>query len=328
MRIRNKKSFVVVGPEGQAPKSIWSRLTHGLYLMFLALLAIYLIYFTFTRFTQFKVDGQVAVERVRVAALQGGRIVTLNVKAGDRVVSGEQIVGLETNQQCAVKSDKAIRKLRQSIALNKQRLKGLNLRRDKTAARKQQLIDERRLGRVLELERRKQTESQTLQRILDELDVEVEILAQEIELQQHELELQLSSHNEDEDCGFERITAPVDGHVIAVNHHLHEIVNRQDTILILVPERPEVWVDAFTRADDQLPVLIGQSVNVRLPDGSLSPAEVSSLKAAAFPFPDRKFDDYTPKESALRLRVKPINSEEAKQWAEFDRMAVTVEGER
>ena len=319
---------MVVGPEGQAPKSIWSRLTHGLYLMFLALLAIYLIYFTFTRFTQFKVDGQVAVERVRVAALQGGRIVTLNVKAGDRVVSGEQIVVLETNQQCAVKSDKAIRKLRQSIALNKQRLKGLNLRRDKTAARKQQLIDERRLGRVLELERRKQTESQTLQRILDELDVEVEILAQEIELQQHELELQLSSHNEDEDCGFERITAPVDGHVIAVNHHLHEIVNRKDTILILVPERPEVWVDAFTRADDQLPVLIGQSVNVRLPDGSLSPAEVSSLKAAAFPFPDRKFDDYTPKESALRLRVKPINSEEAKQWAEFDRMAVTVEGER
>ncbi|MCG8038512.1 MAG: efflux RND transporter periplasmic adaptor subunit [Candidatus Thiodiazotropha taylori] len=328
MRIRNKKSFVVVGPEGQAPKSIWSRLTHALYLLFLALLAIYLIYFTFTRFTQFKVDGQVAVERVRVAALQGGRIATLKVKAGDRVVSGEQIVVLETNQQCAAKSDKAIRKLRQSIALDKQRLKGLKLRRDKSAARKQQLIDERRLGRVLELERRKQTESQSLQRLLDEMDVEIEILTQEIELQQQELELQLKSHSEVEDCGFERIAAPVDGDVIAVNYHLHEIVNRKETILILVPRTPEVWVDAFTRADDQLPVLSGQSVNVRLPDGTLSRAEVSSLKSAAVPFPDRKFDDYTPKESALHLRVKPINSEEAKRWLEFDRMAVTVEGER
>jgi multidrug resistance efflux pump len=328
MRIRNKKSFVVVGPEGQAPKSIWSHLTHGLYLLFLALLALYLIYFSFTRITQFTVDGQVSVERVRIAALQGGRISTLKVKAGDRVDSGQLIVVLETSQQCTVKSDKAIRKLRHSIALDKQRLKAFRERWNKVSLQQQQLLDERRLGRVLELERRKQSESQALQRSLDELDVEIEILEQEIELQQQDLEQQQLSFDENVDCGFERITAPVSGHVVAVNHHLHEIVNRKDTILILIPDQPEVWVDAFTRADERLPVLIGQNVNVRLPDGSLSPGEVAGLKAAAYPFPDRKFDDYTPKESALRLQVRPINSEIAEKWVEFDRMAVTVEGER
>lgn len=328
MRIRNKKSFVVVGPEGKAPKSIWSKLTHVVYLLFLILLATYLIYFIFYRFTAFELQGQVSVERVRISALQGGRITLLNVQAGEYVKSGDQIVILETNETCIVKSDKTLRKLKQSIALDQQRLKLLNSRRDIVATRKQGLLDERRLGRVLELERRKLTETQSLQRDLDDLDMKIQVITEEIKLQQFELQQQSQIEDETSDCGLERIVAPVDGVVVAVNQHLYEVINRKDTILTLMPDKPEVWVEAFSKKDERLPNLSGQSVAVRLPNNEITQGKVSSLHAAAYPFPEREYDIYTPEASSLSLKIIPINNETAVEWSKFDRMAVTVEGER
>ncbi|MES9851954.1 MAG: HlyD family efflux transporter periplasmic adaptor subunit [Candidatus Thiodiazotropha sp. L084R] len=328
MRIRNKKSFVVVGPEGKAPKSIWSKLTHVIYLLFLALLATYLIYFVFYRFTAFELQGQVSVERVKISALQGGRITVLKVDAGEHVKAGDQIVILETNEKCSVKSDKSLSKLKQSIALDQKRLKVLNNRKGHMENRKQGLLDERRLGRVLELERRQINEAKTIQRDLDELEMDIHILMEEIQLQQVELGQQSNIKDERDDCGLERILAPVDGKVVALNQHLYEVINRKDTILTLVPDKPEVWIEAFSKTDESLPSLSGQTVTVRLPNNVVTQGKVTSLRASAFPFPEREYDIYTPEESSLSLKVLPINSETAEQWSEFDRMAVTVEGER
>jgi multidrug efflux pump subunit AcrA (membrane-fusion protein) len=260
--------------------------------------------------------------------LHGGRIIKLSVKAGEHVNSGEEIVVLKTDEVCEIKSDKAQRKIKQSIALNKQRLQALNSRREKTAARKQLLLDKRRLGRVLELERRQQSEVRALERTMDELEIEIEILKQEIDLQKRELELLGNAGGVTEECGIERITVPISGQVATINQHLYEVVNRKDTILTLIPERPKVWVEAFSKADDHLPLEMRQSVNVRLPGGRLTKGELDTVKAAAYPFPEKKYDDYTPKESGLRLTIKPINHDTAKQWVEFDRRAVSVEGKR
>ncbi|MET0028259.1 MAG: HlyD family efflux transporter periplasmic adaptor subunit [Candidatus Thiodiazotropha sp.] len=326
MRIRNKKSFVVVGPEGKAPKSLGSRITHWLYLAFLALLAIYLVVFTFNYITTFQIPGQIVVERIKVASLEGGRILSLNVDEGDRVKANDLLLVIDNGKSCEPVQDRSLDKLKRQLALDRLQLDALRQRQTRLQARRQQLLDERRLGRVLELEREDRAAERSLQQELDEAGLDQTLLEEQIRLQEQQIQVYASEQPSDPDCGRERIVAPVDGLVVAVNQHLHEVVARKETLMILMPDQPRVQVEAFGEVNESLPVSLGQQVAVILPDGTRSLGEVSEFEASAYRFPDREFHVYQPEATSMRVVIRPLDSQTARQWIDFDRRDVSVRG--
>ncbi|MET0067364.1 MAG: HlyD family efflux transporter periplasmic adaptor subunit [Candidatus Thiodiazotropha sp.] len=326
MRIRNKKSFVVVGPEGKAPKSLGSRITHLLYLAFLALLAIYLIIFTFNYITTFQIAGQVVVERIKVAGLDGGRILSIEVAEGEPVKAGELLLTIDTGATCEPLQDRNLDKLKRQLALDRVQFDALRQREARLQARQRQQLDERRMGRVLELEREDRGGERALQRDLDEVALDRALLEEQIRLQEQQIQVYAREQAPQQDCGRERVVAPVDGRVLAVNRHVHEVVARKETLLVLMPTQPLVQVEAFGKIDEELPVSIGQQVEVILPDGASTLGEVSEFEASAYRFPDREFHVYQPEATSMRVVIRPLDAQVAQAWIGFDRRDVSVKG--
>lgn len=324
MRLRNRKSFMTTLPEDAPPVRRGARITHRIYLLVLLSLLVYLAYIAFDRMFFLQAWGQVEVEKIAISSSRGGRIETLVVGEGDRVPAGGLVARIAAPQECRSEDDPRVQRLHMDVQLSRSRISVLGDRLRDRRARADELGG---LRRALEIDTRTSREARELADEVDQLEQELALARQRLRIEQQQaarLAANLAARPLAMECAREELRAPKDATVLYVGYKTSEVVTRAQTIVTLIPARPQVRVETYLDSDQLDAVQVGKKMTVEFSDGTKGRGVVEAIYSSAYRSAYREWQDYMPLPSRVRVHVVPENATERQRWLAYDRMDVRV----
>ena len=316
MKLRNRKSYLNSLPEGQAPSNFLSKLIHWIYFLVLLVIAIYFARYVYYRLSSVEGFGQVVVEKLVLSAGYAGKISDLPVVEGQVIRKGEKLVHIDNLKVCLQKENANIFKLKLDTEMKKAKLNILR-------AKLKQINSNQIMHRALELNNRKLSSATDLkfdiQLLAGELDVQVKLL----QTLNHSIQTEaLTPAN----CQDEHIYAPFNATVRRVLKENYEFVDKGEAIIIIENQQPNVQIEGYLSKYDLESVSLGNKITIYFPDEKQGNGIITKIDAAAYAFPDRKWENYEPIDTRIRILISPADEQQAKLWRQYNLMRVQIRG--
>ena len=329
MKLNNQKSYMSSLHEGEAPRTLQSKITKYIYFAILLSIASYVVYIFLQKIFYFNEVGFVEVNKISISSTRGGRITSLNFTEGEHLEKNSLIAVIDNHKDCSVKDDDRLEKLKHDIEIDLALLDSLNIQIQQN---KGLVLSKDNLLRALELEKKLlvKPNNNNLQKINLALSNQANLLKQEIKLKRKRL-TQLASITVlplSEVCFDESITAPFSSKVYSIQKQNFEVVTRAESILTIIADHADVHIELYLEIAQYPNIKSGDVFSVALPDGQRSTAIVESIFSSAYDSADRKWNDYIPVDAHLRVHLIPENQQQAKVWKLFDQMQVKVRGHK
>ncbi|WP_022947002.1 HlyD family efflux transporter periplasmic adaptor subunit [Methylohalobius crimeensis] len=316
MKLRNRnQNFLNTLPEGTAKVSRTSKVLHWGYFLLLALLLVYLGRYVYLRLTQIEGYGEVVIERKPLAAVRGGRIGALSVKEGEKIHAGQMLVRIDAQETCLPPEETKLLQAEYDIQQKRAHLETLQ-------AKWRDLHSERMLRRALELD-------DSLRHDERELPYQIALLKKELILQKehlNRLRMARQSMPPATECLPQWIESPVSGRVNRVLKHPFEVVKTAETVLMVEPAEADVMIEGYLSKYDFKSLFVGKEMTVLFPDEKTGKGRIVAIHSAAYAFPERKWQEYEPADSPLRVTIAPEGPGEAKKWRAYNLLRVELRG--
>ncbi len=321
MRIRKRRSYLTSLPETVAPEKTVHKISHWLYLVVLLIVFGYFLYYLYLVLTGFEGYGQVKVEKTNLSSTIDGNLSNIAVSESQVVAKGELIASLTPAQICDQKPDFQLDKLSYEIELKNARIDSL----------RQQLAGLRESADMLQLRRALELDDDLYDEIQqsEKLRFQLGLLIKERDIQQQlrrTLGMQLAVASVPKQCQPYSIVAPFDGIVKKILFNPQEFVKKGDPIVIYESFNAPVTIEAFLSKHELKNLAEGANVDIAFPDGRFGTGIIEAIHSTAYAFPKVQWEDYEPLDTRIRIKVIPIDQEQALLWKNYDLMRVRVEG--
>lgn len=324
MKLRNRKSYMTSLPEGKPPENIRPRITQIIYYMILVFILGYVIYIFSSRALYFSEHGFVEVDKTIISSSQGGKVIKLPVKEGQKLQQGELMATIAASRNCGGINDTRVNKLNYDLALNRTKLSFL--KREINTIKSQ--LEQSSLQRALETGQASDSISSKLNYDLLKKQNEAALLDSQIILQQQQVKPSVYAGSLSSSCINENLIAPFNGYIHSVKRNLNEYTALGKPLLILVKQDARVRIEAYLN-NEQLPYLkIGDLVDITFADGIETEAKIENIYSSAFNAPEREWNHYKPLDTQVRVHLEPLNKHDATIWKKYDRMEVSVRGRK
>jgi len=316
MKLRNRKSYLNSLPEGKAPVSLLSKLIHWAYFLILIALVIYFARYIYYRLSSVEGFGQVVVERVVLSAGYGGNIAQLPVVEGQTINKGDILVHIFSLKSCQQKDNANIFKLKLDTEIKTAKLNALR-------KKLKEINNHQVMYRALELNNRVLNSTANLQ-------FDITLLAKELKLQL-ELLRTLNKNQQDRpitvaECQDEIIHAPFKGEVKRVLKQNYEFVDKGEAVVIVESKQADVQIEGYLSKYDLKDISLGNQVTIEFPDGEIGYGTINKIDASAYAFAERRWENYEPSDTRIRILLSPIDQQQSELWKQYDLLRVQIRG--
>jgi multidrug resistance efflux pump len=326
MKLRHPESTITQFHDSKAPDRTWrSKMTQWIYLAIIAFILLYAIYYMVFANFYFLQRGLVQVDHVIVASQRGGRILGIPISVNQHVKKGALLMRVDAPNDCRQTiGNREIATLKTKNALD--RIKRSSLK--KQLEFKQQELKKVRYRRSMELFAESNINLQNLENDLFSLQGNIDLLSSQIALRNRAAKQLQGIGFNSAGCQDEFIHAPADGTVIAINHKTFEVLQPTEAVMDFIRDDASVHIISNFNNDDYKSLTVGEEVDVKLPDGSISKGLVSEIKSTSIPFPTEEVLHYMPARTRILATITPLDAITLKQWQAFNEMEVEVTGWR
>lgn len=327
MRLRNRESgqsIVSEAPEGESPSPRRARITMWLYGLFLVAIVGLAVWYAVYSYFHYEGPGEIRVQRTTMSPERSGRIQKIFPGEGEAVLRGDSLMLVDPGTPCEPDGATAVvqirRENRQQAQLLGQRIQNLQ----QELARKRRKLARLREREILELQNTEPRQNQLeedIYQIQDEID--------QLRLQRRQASEntdQLAGVPSDPECAPFVVSAPHNGRVHRIHEREFSVVDAGTPVLGLTRPSPPVVVLAYLNRDLTGYVQRDDTVNVYLPEGSITQGVVRETYSSAQDFVKVKYDIYQPYPTQLLAEIAPANRKVKERWQELDRVRVEVEG--
>lgn len=315
-------------PEPEAPHPRGPRITHYLYLMVLIGLLLYLAFIIWQRLMFVEGHGQVQVERVTIASVNGGRIEVIAVKGGQSVKHGEFVAQIAPAETCQPPDSTRLDRLRMDASMTRARIEAL----EKQLSHRSGRLEKRRLlRRALEIDTRMDDISQDLRDEIIQLQEELALEKARLTVENNQLsaiETQLAHSIVPDTCRPEILHAPRNGRILQVASRSGEVTTRATPLVTMIPELPEVWIEASFDSDELDELALGDTMQIEFTNGRESLGRIVEIRSPQSHIIHPRWKPELPPTEQIRAILHPLDEKAAKRWTDYDRMEVTVTSQK
>lgn len=334
MQIRNQPSQLTHAEEGKPPSRSGPRVTRWLYYSLVLGIVGYLGYLALDRSLYVRGDAEVRFQQTVVSPSREGRILALPLEEGDHFQKGDLIALLGPAESCQEQIDEQITTLETDLATARQRRSALAEQVDMLQGflRGDRLDEDQRLvrrglevGRASDQDQR-EARIRTSKRKIAQLRAEITVLDAQITWDDERL-ASLRNRPQSErpaQCREQRLAAPYDGRVYLVKRRRDEFVQAGESLVAVVPEDGDVWVNGYVSVDSLEHVAKGKEVGVTFSDGRSTRGVIAAITSSAHRLPVREEQEHEPAPRFLTLRVQPAEDGSAQLWRQYAGMSGSV----
>jgi multidrug efflux pump subunit AcrA (membrane-fusion protein) len=324
MRVRNRRSVLISGEEGRAPRPLGVRVAKWTFIAAVVAVFGYVAYWVQDRARHFRTPGLVVAAVTPVAPSRDGRVAELPFATGDAVSKGDLVLVVEPGLACAEPDTIRIVNLQLDADLARARRSVVDAQIATRERRMRELAE--RAG--LEVDGGYRTERNQLQTELEDLRGDGYVLDTEIRgLERAIGEFSREIVSEDTRCYPDRVYAPFDGTVYEVHAAAFSVVRAGDPVISLKADAPDVRVLARVEPELVPSIFKDKSLRVVFPDGTRSLGRVDTVYAAPTAIAPLELAEYRLLDGEVVMEIVPDAAEQdAPFWRTQDRLLVQVSG--
>jgi len=264
--------------------------------------------------------GIIDVHKFNLTTEVPGKISQVTAFKGQNVNVGDILLIIDPVENCAIKEDTRIEKLKFDIQKNQAELS--KLRQVKVLLQK--TLNEESLVRALEINRALLKEIPKIKQDIYRINLDVELKEENIAIQVTRLNLLIEKQQQSEQdnrCEPYQLISPYPARVAKVDAVVHEYINAGKILISLIPEYAPVQVVFTLEFELFKSVSENGQFTVVLPNGSESKAKVVDINST---IGTQTKLTQVPSSSAMQVIIEPVLAEDSDLWQQYDRMAVKV----
>jgi multidrug resistance efflux pump len=307
-------------PEGSPKESFKHNITKIVYIVALLVLVAYIVYIISRNIMYIEQVGIIDVHKFNLTTEVPGKISQVTAFKGQNVNVGDILLIIDPVENCAIKEDTRIEKLKFDIQKNQAELS--KLRQVKVLLQK--TLNEESLVRALEINRALLKEIPKIKQDIYRINLDVELKEENIAIQVTRLNLLIEKQQQSEQdnrCEPYQLISPYPARVAKVDAVVHEYINAGKILISLIPEYAPVQVVFTLEFELFKSVSENGQFTVVLPNGSESKAKVVDINST---IGTQTKLTQVPSSSAMQVIIEPVLAEDSDLWQQYDRMAVKV----
>ncbi len=117
--------------------------------------------------------------------------------------------------------------------------------------------------------------------------------------------------------------APIEGIIGKISNSPNEVCYRTENLMV-IHQMANMKVRAYFDQKDAKTIVRGEEVGVEFPDGTIGRGIVDNFYISTYAMPPEFQKKYEPRERSVIVDIVPIDTEEAKIWMVYYKMAVTI----